>query len=73
MGAPAGTGEKTAAPGISYKAQLTEVLLQAGGNSTKAKELLKELTGKAFIANVSELEAKDALEEFAKRGEKGAA
>jgi hypothetical protein len=60
------------APSVSYKAQLTEVLFQAGGNSAKAKELLKELTGKLFVTNVSETEAKQALEEFAKRGEKGA-
>src|SRR3990172_1652941 len=37
--APAGAKGETGAPSVSYKAQLTEVLLQAGGNSTKAKEL----------------------------------
>jgi phage recombination protein Bet len=49
----------------SYKGQLEACLLQAGGNSNVAKALLKELTGKTFISNVSETEAKAALEKFA--------
>jgi hypothetical protein len=54
-----------AGPATSYKAQLGEALLQAGGNTNAAKELLKQLTGKVFLANVSETEAKQALEAFA--------
>lgn len=52
---------------ISYKGQLEAALLQAGGNSAGAKNLLKELTGKSFIANVSETEAQAALDKFAEQ------
>jgi hypothetical protein len=60
------TGEANG-PATSFKAQLDAVLLQAGGNSTGAKALLKELTGKVFITNVNETEAKQALEEFSRK------
>ena len=53
------------AAAMSYKGQLEAALLQSIGNSAGAKALLKELTGKSFIANVSETEAQAALEKFA--------
>lgn len=58
------SGPTAAGPSTSYKAQLEAVLLQAAGNSNAAKVYLKELTGKTFITNVSETEAKQALEAF---------
>lgn len=49
---------------FSAKAQLEAVLLQAAGNSNGAKVILKRLTGKQFFSNVSEAEAKEALDKF---------
>lgn len=68
--APAGT--EAPDQGLDYKGQLEAVLAQAAGNSTGAKAYLKELTGKTFIANVSQPEAKEALEKFAAKQEAAA-
>lgn len=56
-------------PATSFKAQLEAILLQAAGNSAGAKAYLKELTGKLFMTNVSETEAKQAIEAFAAKQE----
>jgi len=63
--AKAPTAAGASPDGMSYKAQLEAVLLQAAGNSAGAKAYLKELTGKVFMTNVSEAEAEKALNIFA--------
>jgi len=53
--------QRNTKPAMSYKAVLWEKLVAFKGNSKDAGALLLEMTGKRFIANVTELEAKDTL------------
>jgi hypothetical protein len=67
--------EVVRAPGTAtnYKNDLMDALIASAKDSAECKTKLKELTGKAFITNVTEAEAKEALEKFKAEQQKGAA
>jgi hypothetical protein len=58
---PIDNGEETRQKPRDYKAELWSRLSADAGSANAAKDVLKTLTGKLFISNVSQTEAKDAL------------